>query len=150
MPQASSHSTEGEETLRPPWSDLRSPGKISRFVGLPRSRWEFSQKVKERMTWGDQFFEKLIPFFILFSRVCFYTLRYYTKVMRGQQSWLLLKSGASYKCIQGSQRCYIIFWPGGLLTIYDPLLVTAVSQPEHLFLQGWLFLKQMPPSEGTR
>ena len=24
---------------------------------------------------------------------------------------------------------------GGLLTIYDPLLVTAVSQPEHLFLQ---------------
>ena len=25
---------------------------------------------------------------------------------------------------------------GGLLTIYDPLLVTAVSQPEHLFLQG--------------
>ena len=32
--------------------------------------------------------------------------------------------------------CYIIFWPGGLLTIYDPLLVTAVSQPEHLLLQG--------------
>ena len=27
-----------------------------------------------------------------------------------------------------------------LLTIYDPLLVTAVSQ--HLLLQGWLFLKQ--------
>ena len=38
---------------------------------------------------------------------------------------------------------------GGLLTIYDPLLVTAVSQPEHLFLQGWLFLKQTPPFEGT-
>ena len=31
---------------------------------------------------------------------------------------------------------YIIFWPGGLLTIYDPLLVTAVSQPGHSFLQG--------------
>ena len=29
-----------------------------------------------------------------------------------------------------------------------PLLVTAVSQ--HLFLQVWLFLKQRPPSEGTR
>ena len=27
-------------------------------------------------------------------------------------------------------------WPGGLLTIYDPLLVTTVSQPGHLFLQG--------------
>ena len=24
----------------------------------------------------------------------------------------------------------------GLLTVYDPLLVTAVSQPGHLFLQG--------------
>ena len=38
----------------------------------------------------------------------------------------------------------------GPATIYDPLLVTAVSQPEHLFLQGWLFLKQTPPSTGTR
>ena len=27
----------------------------------------------------------------LFSRVCFYTLRCYTKVTRGQQSWLLLR-----------------------------------------------------------
>ena len=81
----------------------------------------------------------------LFSRVCFYTLRCYAKVTRGQQSWLLSKSGASYKCIQRSWGCYIIFWPGGLLTIYDPLLVTVVSQQEHLFLQGWLFLKQTPP-----
>ena len=37
-----------------------------------------------------------------FSRVCFYTLRCYTKVMLGQQSWLLLKSGALYRCIQRS------------------------------------------------
>ena len=27
-------------------------------------------------------------------------------------------------------------WPGGLLTIYDPLLVTMVSQSEHFFLRG--------------
>ena len=38
----------------------------------------------------------------------------------------------------------------GLLKSYDPLLVTVVSQPEHLFLQGQLLLKQTPPSEGTR
>ena len=38
----------------------------------------------------------------LFSRVCFYTLKCYTKVTWGQQFWLLLKSGASYRCIQ---RC---------------------------------------------
>ena len=38
----------------PPWSDLRSPGKISRLDEPPRYRWEFSQKVRERTTWGDQ------------------------------------------------------------------------------------------------
>ena len=80
----------------------------------------------------------------LFSRVCFYTLRCYTKVMRGQQSWLLLKSGASHKCIQRSWGVTSSSGQGGLLTIYDPLLVTAVSQQEHFFLQGWLFLKQTP------
>ena len=53
-PQTYSRSPEGEETLRPPWSDLRSPGIISRLDKPPRSRWEFSQKVRERMTWGDQ------------------------------------------------------------------------------------------------
>ena len=82
----------------------------------------------------------------LFSRVCFYTLRCYTKVTQGQQSWILLKSGASLQMhteVSSSGQ-------GGLLTIYDPLLVTAVSQPGHLFLQGWLFLKKTPPSEGTR
>ena len=45
---------EGEETLRPPRSDLRSPGIISRLDEPPRSRLEFSQKVRERTTWGDQ------------------------------------------------------------------------------------------------
>ena len=54
----------------------------------------------------------------LFSRVCFYTVRCYTKVYRGLRG-VTSSSGQ-----------------GGLLTIYDPLLVTAVSQPEHLFLQG--------------
>ena len=34
-PQASSHPPEGEETLRPSWSDLRSPGKISRLGEPP-------------------------------------------------------------------------------------------------------------------
>ena len=33
-----SRSPEGEETLRPPRSDLRSPGKISRLDELPRLR----------------------------------------------------------------------------------------------------------------
>ena len=81
----------------------------------------------------------------LFSRVCFYTLRCYTKVTRGQQSWLLLKSGASHNVYRGLRGVASSSGQGGLLTIYDPLLVTVVSQPEHFFLQGWLFLKQTPP-----
>ena len=60
----SSHSPEGEETLRLPWSDLRSPGIISRLDEPPHSRWELSQRLRERMTWGNQSLEELIPFFI--------------------------------------------------------------------------------------
>ena len=52
-PQAFFRSPEGEEAMRPPQSDLRSPGKISRLGEYPRSRWEFSQKGKERMTRGN-------------------------------------------------------------------------------------------------
>ena len=72
----SSHSPEGEETLRPPRSDLRSPGKISRLGGPPHSRWEFSQKVKERMTWGDQSFKELIPFFIFQGALLYIEMLY--------------------------------------------------------------------------
>ena len=38
---------------------------------------------------------------------------------------------------------------GGLLTIYDPLLVTAVSQPEHLFLQGDYSQNRRHPNKVT-
>ena len=72
MPQASSHSPKGEDTLRPPQSDLTNPGIISRLDEPPHSRWEFSQKVRERMTWGDQSFEDLIPLFI-FQGLFLYT-----------------------------------------------------------------------------
>ena len=50
----------GEETLRPPWSDLRSTGKISKLGGF-RTPDGDSVRVRERATWGDQYFEKLIP-----------------------------------------------------------------------------------------
>ena len=35
----------GTEGPPPPWSDLRSPGKINRFGGYPCTRWEFGQKI---------------------------------------------------------------------------------------------------------
>ena len=60
---------EGEETLRPPQSDLRSPGTISRLDEPPRSRWEFSQKVRERTTWRDQV--SVNKAHTLFSKVVF-------------------------------------------------------------------------------
>ena len=95
---------------------------------------EFSQKVRERATWGDQSFEELIPFFI------FQGLFLYTE--------MLYKSHAGTAVLTFIKvRCFIQMYTEvlevlhhllarGLLTIYDPLLMTAVSQPEHLFLQG--------------
>ena len=137
-----------EETLRPPRSDLRSPGKISKLGRPPRSRWKLSQRLRERMTWGDQSFEELIPFFI------FQGLFLYTE--------MLYKSHAGSAVLTFIKvRCFIQMYMKVLGVLHHllarrpvdnlwPLLVTAVSQPEHLFFQGWLFLKQMPPSEGTR
>ena len=74
-PQASSRSPKGEEALRPPWSNLRSPGKICRLGEYPCSRWEFSQKGKERVTRRNQSFQKLIRF--LYFQVCLYTFFLY-------------------------------------------------------------------------
>ena len=53
-------SPKGEETLRPPQSDLRSPGIISKHGGF-RAPDGDSARVRERETWGDQSFEELIP-----------------------------------------------------------------------------------------
>ena len=41
--------------------------------------------------------------------------------------------------LQGSCVMYIIFWPGGLLTFYDPFLI-KVGQPENLFSLKVFFL----------
>ena len=41
--------------------------------------------------------------------------------------------------LQGSYVMYIIFWPGGLLTFYDPFLV-KIGQPENLFSLKVFFL----------
>ena len=68
-PQASFHSPEGEEALRPPQSDLRSPGRISRLGEYPHSRWEFSQKngEQERNDMGESVFPETDPISLFFS-----------------------------------------------------------------------------------
>ena len=61
-PQESFHSPKGEEALRPPGSNLRSPGRIRRLGEYPHFRWEFSQESgkQERNDTGNQSFQKLI------------------------------------------------------------------------------------------
>ena len=67
-PQESFRSPEGEEALRPPWSDLRSPGRISRLGEYPHFRWEFSQENgdQERNDTGESVFPETDPFSLLF------------------------------------------------------------------------------------
>ena len=70
-PQASFHSPEGEEALRPPRSDLKSPGKVSRLGAYPCTRWEFNQENGKETTRRNQSFQKLIRF-LYFSGLFIY------------------------------------------------------------------------------
>ena len=114
----------------PPRSDLRSPGKISRLGEPPCSRWEFSQK---RPHGGNQSFQELVPF-LYFSGPLLYFQLYITFSYTFRDKWkiqshvgsavlTLIETTLSFcipSDIQSSQVIYIIFWPRGLLTFYDP------------------------------
>ena len=110
-------------------SDLRSPGKISRLGEPPCSTWEFSQKRREweKTTRGKPVFSGPGPFLYFPGPLLYFELyieingKY--KVTWGQQSWPLIETMLSFfipSNIQSSQVIYIIFWPRGLLTFYDP------------------------------
>ena len=60
-----------------PRSDLRSPGKISRFGGYPCTRWEFGQKNREqeRSDMGESVFPETDPI-SLFLGLLIYLLLY--------------------------------------------------------------------------
>ena len=92
-PQASFHSPEGEEALRPPWSDLRSPGKISRLGEYPHSRWEFSHKngEQERSDMGESVFPETDPDFFKFAYIPFVTHRDEYRVTQGSAVLTLIK-----------------------------------------------------------
>ena len=70
-PQASFHSPKGEEALRPPRSDLRSPGRISRLGEYPHFRWKFSQESgeQERNDMGESVFPETDPISLFFRFV---------------------------------------------------------------------------------
>ena len=99
------------------------PGQVSGHGEHPCSRWEFSQKngEQERTTWGNQSFWKLIPISLSLLIYLLLHLRMNTESRRGHQSWPLSKSGALHK--KRSYGFYIIFWPWGLLTFYDPFFL---------------------------
>ena len=83
------HSPEGEEALRPPQSDLRSPGRISRLGEYPHSRWEFSQKngEQERKDTGESVFPETDPIslFFRFAYIPFVIHRDEYRVTRGSE-----------------------------------------------------------------
>ena len=131
-----------------PGQTLEAQAKLVSLAGLRDPDGNSARMLRERMTWGDQSLWELIPFFI------FQGLFLYTEMLYKSHAGSAVLSFIKVRCfIQMYTEVLGVLhhiWPGGLLTIYDPLLLTAVSQPEHLFLQGWLYLKQTPPSEGTR
>jgi len=71
-PQASFRSSEGEETLRPPRSDLRSPGKISKLGGF-RTPDGDSARVWERERHGETSISRNWSQFFIFQGLLLYT-----------------------------------------------------------------------------
>ena len=87
-------SPEGEEALRPPRFNLRSPGKISRLGEYPRSRWEFSQKNREqeRNDTGESVFPETDPIslFFRFAYILFVIHRDEYRVTQGSADLTLV------------------------------------------------------------
>jgi len=69
----------------------------------------------------------------LFSRVCFYTLRCYTKVTRGQQSWLLLKYTDVYRGLRGvtSSSGQGACWQFMTLSLWQRSVTTYFSRGDY-------------------
>ena len=69
--QASFHSPKGEEALRPPRLDLRSPGRINRLGEYTHTIWEFSQenRERERNDMGESVFLETDPISLFFRFV---------------------------------------------------------------------------------
>ena len=116
------HSPEGEETLRPPRSDLRSPGKISRLDELPRLRGKISARRWKKARHGETKFRWTKKGHTLFSKVVLYLKLCIEDdggrggIMQGQQFLVLIEARLSNLSYAKVQVIYIIFWPGGLLT----------------------------------
>ena len=129
-----------------PRSDLGSPGKISRLGEFPHSRWESSQKRRERKkTWGKAVFPGT-GLFLYFPGPLLYFELYIEingkyKVTKGQLSWALLKPrflhSFQYTKFSGDLHHLLAKRPANILW---PFLM-MISQPENLFSPKVIFLK---------
>ena len=94
-----------------PCSYLRSPGKISRLGDLPWSRWEFSQKRRERekTTRGKPVFPGIGPFLYFPGPLLYVEINVFSAYL------------CSYK---GLTFVHNIFWSGDQLTFYGPTFLS--------------------------
>ena len=132
-----------------PGQILEAQAKLVSMVGSTLQMETQPEFEREREQHGETSISRNWSQFFIFHGLLLYTEMLYKSHM-GTAVLTFIKVRCFIQMYTEVLGCYIIFWPGGLLTIYDPLLVTTVSQPGHLFLQGWLFLKQTPPSQGTK
>ena len=118
------------------------------FAEYPRSRWEFSQKGKERTTQGDQSFQKLIHF-LYFSGLLIYFLLYIgmntesRRVSRPDscQNQVLYinvyKGFRGFTSSSGHEACW------HFMALSD----NSQSTRKLIFPRGDFFLNQAPPSK---
>ena len=79
-------------------------------------------------TWGNQSFQELVCFLYFSGSLIYFSLY----VGMNTES-----RGVSRPDLYQNQVLHIKdlrgFWPGGLLTFYDPFFLITVSQPENFF-----------------
>ena len=123
---------------------LEAKTKLVSLVGSALQMETQPEFERERETWGDQSFEELIP--ILYFPWSTFIHWDVMQKSRGVSSPDFYQSQVLHTNVyiglrdvtssSGQGAC----WQFMTLSLWQP-----VSQPGHLFLQRWLFLKQMPP-----
>ena len=98
------------------------------------------RKTRKNYT-GESVFQETDPFSLFSGLLKYLLLRIETngnfKVTRGSAVLTFIK----IRCFilmytKRSQGFYVISWPGGLLTFYDPFFLIMVSQLKNLFSRG--------------
>ena len=117
------------------------PGQVNRHASTHAPDGNSARKTGSKKEWhgGISLSGNWSHFFILgFAYIPFVTHRDEYRVMQGSAVLTFIK----IRCF--TWRFYIIFWPWGLLTFYDPFFLITKKL---VFFQGCFFLNQAPPSK---